>query len=111
MEVWSHPGGSDSKESAGNAGDQGMIPGSGESFGEGNGYPLHYSFLAPATRVDCKDPMDCSPPGFSVYEIFPDKDTGVGCHFLLQGLVPTQGSKPGRQILYQLSYKGNPCFT
>ena len=45
MEVWSHPGGSDSKESAGNAGDQGMIPGSGESFGEGNGYPLHYSCL------------------------------------------------------------------
>ena len=45
MEVWSHPGGSDSKESAGNAGDQGIIPGSGESFGEGNGYPLHYSCL------------------------------------------------------------------
>ena len=40
---------------------------------------------------------------------FPGKDTGVGCHFLLQGIFPTQGSNPGllycRQILYQLSYK------
>ena len=24
---------------------------------------------------------------------FPDKNTGVGCHFLLQGIFPTQGSK------------------
>ena len=44
---------------------------------------------------------------------FPGKDTGVGCHFLLQGIFPTQGSNPGllhcRQILYWLSYKGSPC--
>ena len=43
---------------------------------------------------------------------FPGKDTGVGCHFLLQGILPTQGSNPGllhcRQILYWLSYKGSP---
>ena len=26
---------------------------------------------------------------------FPGKSTGVGCHFLLQGNVPTQGSNPG----------------
>ena len=38
--------------------------------------------------------MDCSPPGSSVHEIFPGKDTGVGCHFLLQGIFPTQGSNP-----------------
>ena len=25
----------------------------------------------------------------------PGKNTGVGCHFLLQGIVPTQGSNPG----------------
>ena len=40
---------------------------------------------------------------------FPGKDIGVGCHFLLQGIFPTQGSNPGlqhcRQILYQLNYK------
>ena len=34
------PGGSDSKESACNAGDPGLIPGSGRSPGEGNGFPL-----------------------------------------------------------------------
>ena len=39
------PGGSDSKESACNAGDLGSIPGLGQSFGEGNGYPLQYSGL------------------------------------------------------------------
>ena len=25
---------------------------------------------------------------------FPDKNTGVGCHFLLQGILPTQGLNP-----------------
>ena len=34
------PGGSDSKESACNAGDQGLISGSGRFPGEGNGNPL-----------------------------------------------------------------------
>ena len=34
------PGGSDDKESACNAGDLGLIPGSGRSPGEGNGYPF-----------------------------------------------------------------------
>ena len=36
----------------------------------------------------------------------------MGCHFLLQGIFPTQGSNPGllhcRQILYRVSYKGSP---
>ena len=43
-------GGSDSKESACNAGDPGSIPGSGRSLGEGNGKPLQYSCL--------ENPMD-----------------------------------------------------
>ena len=38
---------------------------------------------------------------------FPGKSTRVGCHFLLQGIFPTQGSNPGllhcRQMLYCLS--------
>ena len=38
-------GGSDSKETAHSVGDQGSIPGSGRSPGEGNGYPLQYSSL------------------------------------------------------------------
>ena len=41
------------------------------------------------------NPMACSPPGSSVHEIFPGEDTVVACHFLLQGIFPTQGSNPG----------------
>ena len=40
-----YPGGSDSKESACNAGDPGLIPGSGRSPGEGNGNALRDSYL------------------------------------------------------------------
>ena len=32
------------------------------------------------------DPMDCSPPGSSIHEIFPGKSTGVGCHCLLRSM-------------------------
>ena len=39
------PGGSESKESTCNAGDPGLVPGSGRSPGEGNGYPLQFSWL------------------------------------------------------------------
>ena len=39
------PGDLDSKESACNAGDLGLILGSGRSSSEGNGYPLQYSCL------------------------------------------------------------------
>ena len=38
------------------------------------------------------DPMDCSLPGSSVHGDSPGKNTGVGCHFFLQGIFPTQGS-------------------
>ena len=48
--IWGFPGGSDSKESSCNAGDLGLIPGSGRSPGEGNGNTLQYSFL--------ENPMD-----------------------------------------------------
>ena len=42
---------------------------------------------------------------------FPGKNIGMDCHFLLQGIFPTQESHPGllhyRQILYWLSYEGS----
>ena len=38
------------------------------------------------------DPMDCSMPGPSVHGDSPGKNTGVGCHALLQGIFPTQVS-------------------
>ena len=37
------------------------------------------------------DPTDCSPPGSSVHGDSPGKNTGVDCHFLLQGIFLTQG--------------------
>ena len=60
------------------------------------------------------DPKDCSPPGYSAHGNSPGKITGVGCHVLLQGIFPTQGSNPGlphcRQILYHLSHQGSRCL-
>ena len=60
------------------------------------------------------DPMDCSLPCSSVCGGSPDKNTGVGCHALLQGIFPTQGLNPGlphcRQILYHLSHQGSPIW-
>ena len=41
------------------------------------------------------DPMDCSPPGSSGHGDCPGKNTGVGCHALLQGIFPTQRLNPG----------------
>ena len=42
----------------------------------------------------------------------PGKNTGMGCHALLQGIFPSQWSNPGlphcRQILYCLSHQGSP---
>ena len=38
--------------------------------------------------------LDCSPPGSSVHGIFSDKNIGVGCHVLLQGIFPTQILNP-----------------
>ena len=42
---------------------------------------------------------------------FPGRSTGVGCHFLLHRIFPTQGSNPGlphcRQTLYCLSHQGS----
>ena len=58
------------------------------------------------------DPIDCSPPGSSVHGDSPGKNTGVGCHALLQRNFLTHILNPGllhyRQIFYHLSYQGNP---
>ena len=55
--------------------------------------------------------MDCSLPGSSVKE-FSDKNTGMCCHSLHQGISPTQGLNLGflhcRQILYCTSHQGSP---
>ena len=57
------------------------------------------------------NPLDCSPPGSSVHGDSPGKNIGVGCHALLQGISPIQGSNSGlphcRQILYHVSHQGS----
>ena len=69
-------------------------------------------FLVTQSCVTLCDPMDCSPPGSFVHGDSTGKNTGVGCHALLQGILPTQGSNPGlphrEQIFYSLSHQGSP---
>ena len=67
---------------------------------------VHVCVCAPLCPTLCY-PMACSPLGSSVHGVSPAKNNGVGCHALLQGIFPTQGSNPhllcflhGRQILY-----------
>ena len=58
------------------------------------------------------DPVNCSPPVSSLHGNSPGKNTGVGCHALLEEIFPTQGSNPGllhcSWILYHLSHQGSP---
>ena len=65
------------------------------------------------------DPMGCSLIGSSVHGIsqmrilaFPGENTGVGCHFLVQGIFPTQGSNPHllnwQEESLLLSHEGSP---
>ena len=58
------------------------------------------------------DPTDCSLTGSSVHGDSPGKSNGEGCHAILQGISPTQGSNPGllhcRRSLYQLGYQESP---
>ena len=62
-------------------------------------------FATPWT-VACQAPLSWDSPG---------KNTGVGCHFLLQGIFLTQESNPGllhcRRILYSLSHQGRLAKT
>ena len=74
--------------------------------------------------LDQEDPLEKKSESRSVMSNFlqphglyspwnsPGQNTGLSCHFLLQGIFPTQGSHPGlphcRWILYQLSHKGSP---
>ena len=58
------------------------------------GLPLHRVLSCAHARscVTLCESLDCSPPGSFVRGIFSGKDNGVGCHVLLQGIFPTQGS-------------------
>ena len=47
--------------------------------------PSHVQLFTIPWTVACQAPLSMD---------FPGKNTGVGCHFLLQGVFPTQGSNP-----------------
>ena len=55
---------------------------------------LYCAVLSHSCPTLC-NPMDYSPPGSSIHGDSPGKNTGVGCHALLQGIFPTQGLNPG----------------
>ena len=60
-----------------------------------------------------RNPEDCSLPSSSICGILQVRI--LGCHFLLQGIFPTQGSNPSllhsSQLFYQLSYQGRDDWT
>ena len=65
--MWGFPGGSVVKNPPANAGDVGLIPGSGRSPGEGNGNPLQYSCLG--------NPMDRGTWQATVHGVAKELDT------------------------------------
>ena len=52
--------------------------------------------------------MDCRPPAFSVHGDSPGKNTGVGCHALLQGDLPNPGIEPKSPTLQADSLPAEP---
>ena len=112
------PGGSDGKESACNARDQGSIPGLGRSPGEGNGNPLQYSCL--------ENSMDGRAWQATVHGVTKESDTTEQLTFTITGasqvapvvqnipanagdirdvgLIPGLGRSPGDANGYQLQY-------
>ena len=85
--------------------------------------PLNpWTFLCTKKEVECKSLSwvtgeSLQPHGLQPSRLLcpwnsPGKNTGVGCHFLLQRIFLTQGWNPGllhlRQILYHLNQQGSP---
>ena len=61
-------------------------------------FSFHYipgcgCLVAKSCPILC-NPMDCCPTRLFYPWNFPGKNTGVSCHFFLQGIFPTQGSNP-----------------
>ena len=53
-----------------------------------------------------RNPMDCRPPGSSVHRILQARNTGVGCHALLQGIFPTAGMRARRERMNDILGNG-----
>ena len=104
------PDSSTGKESACNAGDPGSIPGLGWSLKRRTWQPTPVFSGFPGGSDSKESTCNAGNLG-SILCLWdsPGKNTGVGCHSLLQGIFPTQGSNPGllhyRQVLYHLSHQ------
>ena len=62
--------------------------------------------LVALSCLTLRNPMDCSPPSSSVHGDSSGKNTGVGCHSLLQGISP--GIKPRSSTLQADSLQSEP---
>ena len=75
----------------------------------------HVGSYFPVKRQSCPTLCDPTEPTrlLSPRNV-PGKSTGVGCHFFLQGIFPTQGLNLGlshcRQTLYRLSHQGSLIY-
>ena len=81
---------------------------------QGVGHDLASAVLSHSVVSDSLQPHDCSLSDSFVHGDSPGKNTGGGCHALLQGIFSTQGLNPGlphcSRILYHLSHKGSPAI-
>ena len=76
---------------------------------------LHPYMTTKKTIAFLCDPMDGSLPGSTVHGVFQARILEWGCHFLLQGIFPAEGSNLGllhcRQTLYRPSHSECESWT
>ena len=87
LKTTSFPGGSAGEESTCNAGDPGLIPGSGRSSGEGIGYPLQCSWASLVAQTGKESACN------------------VGDLGLIPGLGRSPGEGKGYPLRWESSYK------
>ena len=68
-----------------------------------NSCSLTTNLLLPCSSICMQmSTLMCSLPGSSIHGDSPGKNTGVGCHFLLQGIFPT---RDGAHVLHLLHWQ------
>ena len=71
---------------------------------------MHACSVCQSCLTLCK-PMDVAHQASLFMGFFPSKNTGVGCYFLLQGIFPTQRSKPAPPELAGRFFMTEPRVT
>ena len=72
------------------------------------GTHMHACIISHSVMSNSLAPHGLQPARILCPWAYPGKNTGVGCHFLLQGILPTQGSNPR---LLQLLQQQVDCLT